>query len=415
MDYRKLMELVSTLGTHLAVAGAETYRVEESVVRVCHAYGVEAKVYSVPNSLIITMAVPEGMPITQLCRIDKHTNDLNSVEVYSNISRHICTRKPSLDSAMTLLKAATASRKFYSQPVTLLGYILVAAGFCMFFGGTVRDCLCAGACGLLLGGADFLFNKIQVNVFFQKIIAAFLMALAACGMAALHWNDNVDTVMIGSLMLLVPGILFTNAMRDIIFGDTNSGTNRIVETLLIAVAIALGTAAAWNLSGSIMSLPPLVPAQEYSPLVACISSFIACVGFVLVFNIHGFGKLLCALGGGLAWAVYCATQHFGGGPALCCFFATVTAAIYSEVMARIRKYPATSYLVISLLPMIPGAGIYYCAQQAISGNLDSAVSYGIQTLTIAGTIAAGILLVSTVVRSITAGRTRHSIAKTAQK
>ena len=415
MDYRKLMELVSTLGTNLAIAGAETYRVEESVVRVCRAYGVEAKVYSVPNSLFITLTVPDGMPITQLCRIDKHTNDLNSVEVYSNISRRICSQIPSLDSAIMLLNAATASRKFYSFPVTLLGYILVAGGFCLFFGGTLRDCLCAGACGLLLGFADYLFTKIQVNVFFQKIIAAFFMALAACGMAALHWNDNVDTVMIGSLMLLVPGILFTNALRDIIFGDTNSGINRIVETLLIAVAIALGTAAAWNFSGSIWILPPLTTAQEYSALVTCFSSLVACFGFVLVFNIHGFGKLFCALGGVLAWAVYCLTQYYGGSPALCSFFATVTAGVYSEIMARIRKYPATSYLVISLLPMIPGAGVYYCAQQAISGNLNTSLSYGLQALTIAGTIAAGILLVSTIVRTVTAGRSRHADLKAAQK
>ena len=80
MDYRVLMELASELGTRLAVAGAETYRIEESIVRVLAAYGLDSRVYSVPNSLFITIMVPGELPITQLCRMKNVGTDLDAVE-----------------------------------------------------------------------------------------------------------------------------------------------------------------------------------------------------------------------------------------------------------------------------------------------------------------------------------------------
>jgi uncharacterized membrane protein YjjB (DUF3815 family) len=205
-------------------------------------------------------------------------------------------------------------------------------------------------------------------------------------------------------MILVPGLLFTNAMRDIIFGDTNSGINRIVEVVLIAAAIALGTAAAWNTAVSLWEIPEVTPILNHSPVIQCIFGTVACLGFVLIFNIHGYGNLLCALGGCLTWAVFCIVQALGGGELLCYFVSTVAAAVFAEVMARIRKYPAISYLITSLLPLIPGAGVYYAAQQAVRGNSAGFVSYGTHTLAIAGCMAVGILLVVTLTKMLTTRR-----------
>ncbi len=380
------------------MGGAETYRVEESINRILNAYGVDSRVYSVPNSLIITILVPGQPPLTQLCRIERKGTDLDAVEQYSNLGRRICAQTPDLQTAMQWVQETEAKRKHYKLPIVLLGYILVAWGFSVFFGGSLMDSLCAGACGLLLGFAEYFMGKRQTNVFFQKIAAAFIMAVLAYTICALGLIPNVDASVIGTLMLLVPGLLFTNAMRDIIFGDTNSGTNRVVETLLIGVAVALGTAAAWNLVNALWPLPEQMTAIHHSPLVTCFVSFVACAGFVLVFNIHGKGSLLCAIGGAITWGAYCLAQKLGCGNYLCCFIATCTAAVFSEAMARVRKYPAISYLVISLLPLIPGAGIYYTALSAIRGNMAQAVQHGLSTLCTAGVMAAGILVISTGVR-----------------
>lgn len=398
MNDTLLMELVSRIGCGIAMGGAETYRVEESVNRILSAYGVDSRVYSVPNSLIITIVIPGQPPMTQLCRMERKGNDLDAVEQYSNLGRRICAQKPDLETAMQWLQETEQKRKHYKLPVVLLGYILVAWGFCIFFGGSVLDSVCAAVCGLLLGVAECFMGKLKTNVFFQKIAAAFLIAVLAYGISALGWLPNVDASVIGTLMLLVPGLLFTNAMRDIIFGDTNSGVNRVVEALLIAVAVALGTGAAWTFVDTLWELPRQMVAVSHNPLVTCVVSFAACAGFVIVFNIHGRGKLLCALGGAITWGVYCAAEALDCDSLLCCFLATCAAAVFSEAMARVRRYPAISYLVISLLPLIPGAGIYYTALYAIRGDMALAAQYGMNTLATAGVMAAGILVVSTTVR-----------------
>lgn len=396
MNYTILMDLVSALATKLAVSGAETYRVEESVKRICAAYGLDARVYAIPHSLFITIMIPGQLPMTQLCRMDYLGIDLEAVEQYSNLSRKICAEKPDWETALGWLEASNRTQKHFGLPMELLGNVLVASGFCLFFGGSGADALCAGLCGLLLGFLSRWLAK--TNAFFQKILSAFLMAFFAYGLGSLGFTDNVDTCVIGALMLLVPGILFTNALRDIIFGDTNSGINRIVEVLLIAVAISLGTAAAWEASCALWDAPVNTPVLNYGPVIQCIFSVIASAGFVIIFNIHGYGNLLCALGGGITWAAFCVVRALGGDELLCYFVATVVAAVFAEVMARVRKYPAISYLISSLLPLIPGSGIYYAAQQAMQGNSEGFVFYGTHTLAIAGVMAVGILLIVTLTK-----------------
>lgn len=406
MNYTLLMELVSEIGCRIAVGGAETYRVEESVNRILTAYGVESRVYSVPNSLIITMMIPDQPPMTQLCRMERKGTDLDAVEQYSNLGRRICAQKPELETAMQWVQETEKKRKHYALPTTLLGYVLVAWGFSVFFGGGLMDSVCAAACGMLLGIAEYFMGKLQTNVFFQNIAAGFLLAFFAYAMSELGIIPNVDAAVIGTLMLLVPGALFTNAMRDIIFGDTNSGVSRVVEALLIAVAVALGTAAAWNLSATLWGAPLQGIELSHNPAITCFVSFVACAGFVVVFNVHGYGSVLCALGGAITSGVYCASQAMGCQELMCYFIATCAAAVFSELMARIRKYPAISYLLISVLPLIPGAGIYHAAQQAIRGNMELAAAYGTNTLATAGVMAAGILVVSTAVRMWT-GHKKH--------
>ena len=398
MDYNILLDMVSDLGYCLAMCGAETFRVEESINRILSAYGVPSEVFSIPNCTIVSIHTPDGSTITRMRRIGFHGNDLDSVERYSNLSRRICTEVPEVSTAIRWLKETTASRVRYTLPMVLLGSILGAAGYAVFFGGTLIDSLCAGLCGLLLGLFNRFMDQFKTNPFFKTIASAFIMAAVAYITGVLGLADSTDMVVIGTLMILVPGLIFTNAMRDIIFGDTNSGINRIVQVLLIAAAIALGTGAAWNLINALWGIPTPPAAISHSYVIQCISCFVGCIGFAILFNIHGPGILLCALGGAITWAAYCLVDFLGGGELLCYFLSALVASAYSEAMARIRKYPAISYLCVSIFPLIPGAGIYYTTNHIVQGDMSLFASQGIHTIAIAGAIAVGILMISTLVR-----------------
>ena len=398
MDYNTLLELTADLGYRLAMSGAETFRIEESVRRILSTYGIESEVFAIPNCLTVSIETHDGKPMTRMRRIGFHGNDLDTVEKYSNLSRRICNEKPEPSVARQWLNETDASIRSYSLPVLLLGNYMGAFGFAIVFGGSFIDGICSGISGILIGLISYFLGKRKVNPFFTTIAAAFFMALSSYSMGALGIARSTDMVVIGALMILVPGLIFTNAMRDIIFGDTNSGINRIVQVLLVAAAIALGTGAGLRAADLIFDIPsvplPLVHLYEFQN----IATFIACVGFAIIFNIHGLGIVICAFGGMITWVVYCICSYFGADLYVCYFFATITAALYSEIMARVRKYPAISYLVVGIFPLIPGAGIYYATSYLMQGDRSAFVEKALQTIGIAGVIAVGILMVSTLVR-----------------
>jgi len=93
MDYITLLDLTTDLGYELAMAGAETFRIEESVSRIMASYEVNAEVFAIPNYLIVSIITDDGTPITRMRRIGAHGNDLDSVEKFSNLSRALCSRK----------------------------------------------------------------------------------------------------------------------------------------------------------------------------------------------------------------------------------------------------------------------------------------------------------------------------------
>lgn len=400
MNYNTLLDVAVDLGYELAMCGAETFRVEESISRVLKTYDIESEVFAIPNCLTVSIETPEGKPMTRMRRIGFHGNDLDGVEYFSGLSRAICNRRPDPEELPAWLEKVRSSRRSYKLPLYLLGAFLGSFGFCMLFGGGPVDAVFSGLCGISVGLVNLFMDKWRANPFFRTILAAFIMAAIAYALHAAGIVSDPDVVNIGALMILVPGLLFTNAMRDIIYGDTNSGTNRIVQVLLVAVAIAMGTAAAWSIATALWGAPLSIDTPAAGILAGILPCLIACLGFSILFNIHGWGIALCMVGGLGCWAIYTLCLQFGFGDLAGYFWGTVFAAAYSEIMARIRKCPAIAYLVIAIFPLIPGAGVYYTMEHAMQGNTELFVQKGMHTAAIAGIMAVAILLVSTVVRMI---------------
>lgn len=406
MEYVKLLDLAMDLGYKLAINGAETFRVEEGILRLLSAYGVIGDAFVIPNCMHISILTEDGTPIARMRRIGNHGSNLDAVERYSNLSRKLCKEHPDLDTAMSWLKETKRSIRVFSLPWLLFGNAFGAFGFSLLFGGSWLDATLSGLCGMVVCLINYWLGRLATNQFFQTVAAAFAMALPAYAFAVFIPGVRVDMVVIGALMLLVPGLLVTNAMRDIIYGDTNSGINRIVLVLLIAVAIALGVATAWNIANALWGIPASISPIPYSIAFQCLASFFACIGFGIIYNIYAPGLLLCSLGGVLAWATYAICLKLGTGEIAAYFWSAVVASLYSEVFARIRKYPAISYLVVSIFPLIPGSGVYYTMTYAMEGDMERFASKGIFTAGIAGAMALGILLVVTIFRMSTFKRIR---------
>lgn len=398
MDYNKLLDLVSDLGYELAMSGAETFRVEESMSRVLASYGVQSEVFAVPNYLIVSITTESGKPITRMRRIGFHGNDIDAIEWLNGLSRALCNHTPDPEEGTKWLKEVRTWVRHYPFPVYLLGNFMGAAGFGVLFGCSWIDSICSGICGILIGIIGRITGNLKTNPYFSTILSSFLMGLLAYTMSNLGITDNADGIVIGALMLLVPGLMFVNSMRDIIYGDTNSGINRFIQVALIAVSIAVGIGAALQFITFLWKEPIRGSAAFSSLPVECIATAVGCVGFSILFNIHGYGDIICTLGGVIAWAIYSLTLRYTGDQISGYFWASLFCSFYSEIMARIRKYPAISYLVVSLFPLIPGAGVYYTMNYAILGDMSHFTSQARTTAGIAGVMAVGILTATSLVR-----------------
>ena len=398
MDYYRLLDFATDFGYELSMSGAETYRVEESVYRILGAYGVEAEVYAVPNQLTVSITSPEGHPLTYMRRMGFHGNDLDAVERFSALSRRICAEKPDPETAMELLEQARKARRDHHWLAVLLGYFLGSAAFGIFFGGNLMDALIAGLGGTLTGASSMFMDRFKANNFFKTMLASFPLAFIPYLFGALGVISNPDAAVIGTVMTLIPGLLFTYAMRDIIFGDTNSGINRIVQVLLIALAIACGTAFAWNAATALWGEPVSVPAIAHGFLIESLACAVGCIGFSFLFNVRGKGLILCIIGAIICWSVYVLVLMMGGNDNAAMLIGSIVAAIYAEIMARVRKCPAIGFLVLALLPLIPGSSLYYTMNYAVRGDMAMFASKGMSTIVLAGLMAAGVLLVSTSVR-----------------
>ena len=132
----------------------------------------------------------------------------------------------------------------------------------------------------------------------------------------------------------------------------------------------------------------------------CLYAFIACASFCFIFQVRKpLFILLCSLNGAGSWWVYLLTD-FLDAEAARYFVATIAVSILAEVLARLLKAPATIFLVIGIIPLVPGGGLYYTMDYLINGNFAMFTSKGLQTAAAAGASAAGASMVTSIVRML---------------
>lgn len=240
MDIEKLLNTIIQAGTMLVESGAEVNRVEETMVRMCRCFeGVEYADSYVTLTGIMFSLTYEHKTITRICRVHAGEVDLNRIDQINTLSRRTCKEHISVDElARELEKIQTLPR--YSFLETMLFGAVGAAGFAIFFEGTLLEMIMSFFIGILIRCTSCFLSKHTLNSFLNNAISAGVAALFALCIHAWLPQTNLDIMIISSFMLLVPGLAITNAIRDTIAGDYVSGVARAVDAFLCAVAIAVG-------------------------------------------------------------------------------------------------------------------------------------------------------------------------------
>ncbi len=133
-------------------------------------------------------------------------------------------------------------------------------------------------------------------------------------------------------------------------------------------------------------------------LLPCLWAFLSSLVFCGIFNVKDKKVIFfSALGGGLGWFAYLISAP-SGSVVMQNLIAAITVALFSEFMSRILKAPSTVFLVIGVLPMVPGGGIYYTMEYGVQGNTEMFIEKGLETIAVAGAIAVGVSVASAIFR-----------------
>lgn len=246
-----LLKTALDIGEKMLICGGEVSRVEDTVTRICKSYGVaRVNPFVITSSIVVTLEFADGKTVTQTRRVNEIATDFTLLEELNDLSRYICRNKPDICGLQELFEQKIKEREQKKdQKKKFFGFVLAAFVFTVFFGGDAFDGAAASVIAILIWLLECYFRKIIQNQMLYLLFASFVMGVSAMLFGYTGLNFHVDKIMIGDIMLLIPGIVMTNAIRDVFSGDTISGMLRLCESLLMAAMIAAGTVSAVLLMG----------------------------------------------------------------------------------------------------------------------------------------------------------------------
>ncbi|AJY76613.1 threonine/serine exporter family protein [Paenibacillus beijingensis] len=221
--------------------GGETYRVEDTMTRVAAAFGIRnSQSYVTPTGILFSIDGPQQT--TRMIRISERSTDLHKVTLVNAISRKISLGELSVSEAHRLLNEIEGASAMYPLWFKIMAAAIASGCFLIMFGGTWHDFIPV----FLAGGIGFAFQLYFHRLVPIKFIAEFLGSVLIGAIAYLFlkagFGHDLDKMIVGSVMPLVPGLLITNAVRDLMAGHLVSGLSKGAEACLTAFAIGAGIA-----------------------------------------------------------------------------------------------------------------------------------------------------------------------------
>lgn len=240
MDSQKILKFAIDSGAVMLQNGAETTRVEDTMIRLLKVYAFkENDVFATPTGIFGSIVDDDGNIITMVRRISTRTINLEKVALINNLSRNLVSEQITLDAAIIQLNLIS-NKPSYKNSYKYLASGISSGCFAFIFGGSFYDALNAFITGFLLYVFLIFLEKRNVIGPITNIMGGAFVAVVAGLIYHMGLGNSTDMAIIGSIMPLVPGVAFTNAVRDIIFGEYLSGTTRMVDAMLIAICVATG-------------------------------------------------------------------------------------------------------------------------------------------------------------------------------
>ncbi len=245
----RILSIALDIAEKMLEKGAQVQRVEDTIVKICLAYGADqVEPFAITSLVQATVRMPNGYHTTQLRRVYETNTDLTVLEKLVHLTDRVCKEKPSLDEVERTFQEIVAHRR-NTLWMDFVGMPLGAGTLAGFFGGNLRDVLATAIIGLIVACLNLFLTRRVINPVARTAINSFLSGLLAVLLCKVGLGEHVELVMMGTIMLFITGILFGNALRDLLCGDLIAGMLKCLQAFIMAFAIAAGYSLAIFLGG----------------------------------------------------------------------------------------------------------------------------------------------------------------------
>lgn len=240
-NHEDILTFAVRVGEIMLKSGAETYRVEDTIVRILSSHHfTKVDTFVTPTGITTTIGSDTIPLCTTVCRVKNRSTRLDKIEYINQLSRDYVSGTLDLADAIKQLDEIDHTPA-YSKKTIVLTTGIAAASFSLMFGARLLEFIISFFIGITVALLQQRLREKEIISYFILFLSAMFIG-AVVAVSSLIFKDqvNIEAIVIGGIMPLVPGVAFTNAVRDTIGDELLSGMSRGVEALFIAVAIAAG-------------------------------------------------------------------------------------------------------------------------------------------------------------------------------
>lgn len=235
-----VIKCILLAGRLMMESGAETYRVEDTMLRMARSQQLnEAQTYATPTGIIFSLGSTQP---TTIVSIANRTTDLHKIALVNAVSRKLTSGQCTLVEAYQQLIEIEQTNYFLPISLQIIASAIASASFMVLFNGLWRDVPVV----MIIGGIGYfvvlMAHRLTHVKFFSEFVAASIVGILSIFFVHIGWGTSFDNIIIGAVMPLVPGVAITNAVRDLMAGHFTAGTAKGAEALLTALAIGSGVA-----------------------------------------------------------------------------------------------------------------------------------------------------------------------------
>ncbi len=397
---KKVLVTALYAGELMMKSGAEVYRVEETIERICYACKIDyVECFATTTGIFLSLDSGKGDEDVQtfIKRIKYNDIDLKKISRLNQFSREFTTTDLSVDEGFQQLKDISAEKR-YPVAFRILGAILVGLTLCPIFGGGISDSICAGVIGGCIYTISMLIERLDFPKFIRTFVGCAICAFLAILAFSMGLCDSLAPVITASMSIYLPGVAITNAARDMLSGDMLSGVARLTEAILLAVGIAGGVGLVLKFY-SIWSTNHLVTnSASHEIWVMSLCMLFAVFGFCVLFHSPMSTAFYACVVGAAGQMTMQYMLSIGQGQAIACFTGACVLAILAEFGSRAGKDATTIFIIPGIIPLVPGALLYGSMMKLLGGDMTAAASVALSALVTALSIAAALVVISSLTR-----------------